>query len=95
MERNEILSVVLKHIERNVDGAEDVEIDPTKSMLEQGASSLDVVEIVSASMRELKIKVARTELAKLKNIDELVNLFYEIKNNPVPVEAADVGTAQN
>ena len=82
MSRNEIMEVVLKHIRRNVIGLDGKAIDTSRSMLEMGASSLDVVEIVSASMRELKIKIARTRLAGLNNIDELVDLFHEVDQSP-------------
>jgi polyketide biosynthesis acyl carrier protein len=80
MERQEILAVVLKHFRLNVDGLEGREIDPSKSMADFGASSLDIVEVVSASIRELQIRVARTELAPLKNIDALIDLLTKIKN---------------
>ena len=73
------MQVVLKHIRKNVMGLDGKTIDTSRSMLEMGASSLDVVEIVSASMREMKIKIARTRLAGLNNIDELVDVFYEAK----------------
>jgi acyl carrier protein len=80
MAREQILNAVIKNIKLNIDGLEDKEIDPNKSMAEYGASSLDIVEIVSSSMRELKIKVPRTELANLKNINDLVDLFSKVKN---------------
>jgi len=77
--QQEILEVVLKHLRRNVDGLEGVEIDPSRSMAEYSASSLDIVEVVSASMRELGIKIPRTRLAQVKNIQGLVNLLSEAK----------------
>jgi polyketide biosynthesis acyl carrier protein len=80
MERQQILDVVIKHLRRNVDGLDNVEIDPAKSMAEYSASSLDIVEVVSASMRELKIKIPRTRLADVKNMNGLVDLFYQVKN---------------
>lgn len=79
MDREQILSVVIKNIQLNIDGLEDTEVNPEKSMVEYGASSLDIVEIVSSSMRELQIKVPRTEMANLKNINDLVNLFAQVK----------------
>jgi acyl carrier protein len=81
MEREQILNVVIKQLRLNVEGLEERDIDPSKSMLDLGASSLDVVEIVSASMRELQIRVQRTQLANLKNINELVDLFHRVKQN--------------
>lgn len=83
MDRQQILEVVLKHLTLNVDGLEGREVDPSMSMADFGASSLDIVEIVSASMRELKIRVPRTELARLKNINELVDLLSMVKNKPI------------
>jgi len=80
MDRQQILNVVLKNLQLNVDGLEGREIDPSKPMAEFGASSLDIVEIVSASIRELRIRVPRTELAGLKNINDLVDLLTKIKN---------------
>jgi len=51
-------------------------IDPAKSMKDLGANSLDIVEIVSSSMREIKVKIPRSELAKLTNLDGLVDLLH-------------------
>ena len=82
MEKAEIRDVVLKHVRENVDGLEGVDIDTRKSMAEYSASSLDIVEVVSASMRELQIGVPRTRLSDVKNIDELVELFHQIKHQP-------------
>ena len=79
MEKEEIRQVVLKHVRENVDGLEGVEIDTHKSMADYSASSLDIVEVVSASMRELQISIPRTKLSDVKNIDELVELFHEVK----------------
>jgi acyl carrier protein len=75
MSRERVMAVVIKNMKLNIDGLDDIDIDPRKSMLEYGASSLDLVEIVSSSMRDLQIKVSRTELAELESIDGLVDLF--------------------
>ena len=79
MTREQILEVVNKHIRSNIYGLDSRPIDPSQSMVDLGASSLDIIEIVSASMRELQLKIPRTRLTGLKNIDELVNLFYQVK----------------
>jgi len=78
MTREDILLVVKKHI---MDIAEDLteeQIDPVKSMKDLGINSLDIVEVVSCSMRELKVKVPRSELSKLTNINGLVDLLYRV-----------------
>jgi acyl carrier protein len=80
MEKNEILNIIKKHIVRIVDTKE--EIDPERSMKDYGASSLDIVEIVSSAMRELKLKVPRMELNNINNISGLVDVFYKHANKP-------------
>jgi len=76
MDRSQVLAVVIKHFRANVDLPDGFTVDPSRSMLDQGAQSLDLLEIVSASMRELKIRVPRTRLRDLRNIDELVDVFH-------------------
>ncbi|MGE3507760.1 MAG: phosphopantetheine-binding protein [Vicinamibacterales bacterium] len=76
MTRDQILAVVAKHLASAVDDLAPGAIDPSRSMKDYGANSLDIVEVVSASMRELKIKVPRSELNKLTNIQGLVDLLH-------------------
>ena len=83
MSREEIMAVVKKNLISSVEGIDDAKFNPGLSMKDLGANSLDIVEVVSCSMRDLKVKIPRTELSKLTNIDGLVDLFYQVKNNPV------------
>lgn len=76
MERDQIRDVVTKYLCRALDAKLDA-IDTSRSMKELGANSLDIVEVVSSSMRELRVRVPRSELDKLKNIDDLVDLLHE------------------
>jgi len=82
MTREEILSTVRKHLAGALDGVDAASIDPSKTMKDYGANSLDIVEIVSATMRELRVKVPRSELAKLTNIDALVDALYQAAQQP-------------
>lgn len=77
MTQDEVLAVVRKHLAGAVDGLAPESIDPQRSMKDYGANSLDIVEVVSASMRELKVKVPRSELNKLTNIAGLVELLQK------------------
>lgn len=77
MTKAEILDVIKKHLADAVDDVDVDSIDPAKSMVDYGANSLDLVEVVSRSMRELKVKVPRSELNKLENIQQLVDLFHK------------------
>jgi len=78
MTREHVLEVVLNNLVDTVEELEGVEIDPAQSMKDLGANSLDIVEVVSCSMRELKVKVPRSELKTLKNINELVDLLFQV-----------------
>jgi acyl carrier protein len=74
MERQEILAVIEKHLVKSVPGITE-KVEEQKTFMDYGANSLDIVEIVSGSMRELKIKIPRTELSDIKNIAGLVDKF--------------------
>jgi acyl carrier protein len=81
MEKQEILDVIKENLAAVVEGVSVDQIDPKKAMDEYGASSLDVIEMLSNSMRQLKLKIPRTELGHIKNIEELVDTFYQYANN--------------
>jgi acyl carrier protein len=68
-------------------------IDPARSMRDYRVNSLDVVEVVSRSMRELKVKVPRAELRKLSNINALIDLLYQV-TQAVPPAAVPVITGE-
>jgi polyketide biosynthesis acyl carrier protein len=77
MTKAEVIDVIKEVIEDNLDDINAADIDPQKSMKDYGANSLDMIEVVSCSMRELSIKVPRSELAELQNIEALADKFME------------------
>lgn len=77
MTKEKIIEVISKNIIENLDDLENETIDPKKSMKDYGANSLDMIEVVSCSMRELNIKVPRAELADIEDIDQLADKFLE------------------
>jgi polyketide biosynthesis acyl carrier protein len=88
MTREHVLGVVKKHLMEVVDDLAEDRIDPSRSMKELGANSLDIVEVVSCAMRELKVKVPRSELSKLTNVDGLVDLLHRTATASAPADAA-------
>lgn len=76
MTREQIQSVVLKYLARAVDDLDPESVDTSLSMKDLGANSLDIVEVVSSTMRELRIKIPRSELNTLTNVDGLVDLLH-------------------
>jgi acyl carrier protein len=77
MTKEQVIEVIKKNIVANIDDVDPATIDPQKSMKDYGANSLDMIEVVSTSMRELKIKVPRSELADINNIDQLAEKFLQ------------------
>lgn len=74
--RDEIFIVIKANMEKVIEGARDAEVSETANMKEDfAADSLEIVEVVSRSMKELRIKVPRTELSKAGNVKELVDIF--------------------
>ena len=80
MTKEQVIEVIKKNIASNIDDIDMAAIDPQKSMRDYGANSLDMIEVVSTSMRDLKIKVPRSELADINNIEQLANKFLEHLN---------------
>lgn len=77
MNKEEIIKVIKKNILANLDEIDENDLDINKSMKDYGANSLDIIEVVSCSMRELKIKIPRTELADISTIGQLADKFLE------------------
>lgn len=75
MTRDEIFEVLKSNMFKIVEGSRDVPIAESASMKDYGADSLEMVEVVSRSMKQLRIKVQRTDLSTAKNLKELLDLF--------------------
>jgi acyl carrier protein len=73
--KEEIFVIVRNHLCAIVDSLDPTLVSRDVSMKELGASSLDMVEVVSCSMRELRVRVPRAELSKVRNIGGLVDLL--------------------
>ena len=82
MTREEMFGVVKGHIEKIVEGAAGKTITEDLSMRDLGADSLEIVEVVSRSMKELRIRVPRTELSSAKNLKDLLDLFEKSAAQP-------------
>ena len=94
MNRSEIFDVVKSLMIEIIDDVDETtEIDETDRMVDLGADSIDVVEVVSDSMRALSVKVDRTRLNSAQNIAGLLDLLEDAvahKNGAVPSAAKSV-----
>lgn len=75
MTREQILEVIQANVRKVVPDAEDIELNETMQMSDFGANSLDVVEVISRSMKDLRVKVSRADLMLAEDLRELVDLF--------------------
>lgn len=75
--KDEVFAVVRKHLLDICPDIDAAAIAPEVSMKDLGASSLDMVEVVSCSMRELAVRISRQDLADIKDIDGLVERLHE------------------
>jgi acyl carrier protein len=73
----EIFAVIKQNMQIIIPGTEGKEILETNSMRDFDADSLHIVEVVSRSMKQLRIKVPRARLLPVKNLKELVDVFEE------------------
>ncbi len=81
MSREDIFSVIKENAQVVLAGTQGKEIDETNSLRDFGADSLESVEVISRSMKQLNLKVPRAELRKLNNIKDLVDLFERSASN--------------
>ena len=73
--RDEIFDVIKTNMQVVIQGARDKETTQQHSMRDFGADSLEMVEVVSRSMKQCRRKVKRTDLAQAKNLGDLLTLL--------------------
>jgi acyl carrier protein len=76
MEKAEIMTVLMKNLKQAVPDLTVDTLQPTQSMKEVGANSLDIVDVVSTTMRQLKVKIPREQLSTIKTVGALVDALH-------------------
>ncbi|MBL8573841.1 MAG: hypothetical protein JNM13_09205 [Hyphomicrobiaceae bacterium] len=74
----DITGIVLDFVRRTIPDLKYAEIDTSAPLHEIGATSIDMLEVVSAAMRKLNVDVPRDALGGLGNVDDLVELLLRI-----------------
>lgn len=75
--RDEIFSIILRHVRQVLPDLEDVEIGMHDSLRELGANSIDRADIIMDVMQTLSLLIPRVELLGPRNLGELVELIHE------------------
>lgn len=76
MKNAKVLAVVTANIQEVLDIAPEA-IDPTLSLADHGANSVDRMEIITLSMEALGIKLPFMSFANVSNIEGLVDVLAE------------------
>jgi len=82
--RSDIFAVVKSNIQTIVEEAQGMEITEEMSMRDLGADSLQIVEVISRSMKELRLKVPRTDLMNARDLKGLIDLFETAQGRSSP-----------
>lgn len=80
MNREDVLNLVKAKAAEIIANLDVANLDVSKSLKHYGASSLDLVELVSVLMREMNVRIPRPELKKIGSIDDLVTALYAARN---------------
>ncbi len=76
MTRTEMFEVLKTNIRSIVEAARDTEITESQSLMyDLGADSLEAVEVVSRTMKQLNVRVPRTEIAQAANLSDVLDLL--------------------
>jgi polyketide biosynthesis acyl carrier protein len=80
MTKNEIFQTLKKNVLEVLPKISPETITIDQRLKDLGANSIDRMDIVTQTMEDLAIKIPLVELAKVQNIQELVDLLYENKS---------------
>ena len=75
MNKQDIFATLKSNVLKVLPGVDESQVTPATSMVELGANSIDRVDIVMATMEDLRIKVATRELSEARNLQDLVDLM--------------------
>lgn len=77
MTRDEVIAVIRKYVVEYVEDVTNEDLEFADSFRDFNANSLDMLEVVTACMRELEIKIPRAELAEIETIEDLADQFMK------------------
>ncbi|MCB2188802.1 MAG: hypothetical protein KQJ78_20475 [Deltaproteobacteria bacterium] len=79
MNKEEVLSLLVKNLKKAIPEFADEELDTTKSYVDLGVSSLELVEVVTRTAKELGLNLSFKELGKVKTTDDLAEVLLRLQ----------------
>lgn len=77
--KQEVIQLLVKNLKRAIPEFANEELDTSKSYKELGVSSLELVEVVNRTAKELGLALSFQALASVKTTDDLANVFMQLK----------------
>ncbi|WNG27782.1 acyl carrier protein [Cystobacter fuscus] len=81
MTKQDIFNLVVKHTCEVIPELKSHRFEPTDSLRELGANSIDRSEIIIMTLESLSLNIPLVDLAGAKNIGDLVSIFHEKSNS--------------
>lgn len=75
MTRPEMLELLKENLRATVESLKEDEIVESANLLDLGADSLEVLEVAVRTMKQIGVRVPRTELSGANNLGELLTLY--------------------
>ena len=79
MNREELLGLLVNNLKKAVPEFADDDLDTSKTYKELGVSSLELVEVVTRTTRELRLNLPFQELAKVRTTDDLADVILRLQ----------------
>ncbi len=79
MNKEAVLSLLVKNLKKAIPEFADEELDTAKSYKELGVSSLELVEVVTRTAKELGLSLAFKELGSVKTTDDLAEVLLRLQ----------------
>lgn len=76
MSSEEIFELIVKYVREVVPELENHAFEPSDSMKELGANSIDRAEIIMMTLESLSLNIPLVELAGLRNLGELASAIH-------------------
>lgn len=75
MTRPEMFDVLKENLRATVESVNEDEFVESANLLDLGADSLEILEVAVRTMKQLGVRVPRTELSGANNIGDLLTLY--------------------
>lgn len=79
MNREELLGLLVSNLKKAVPEFAGEDLDTSKTYQELGVSSLELVEVVTRTTKELRLNLPFQELAKVRNTDDLADVILRLQ----------------